>query len=58
MKALISFIKMSQGMATNFIYTTVLIFYDCVDMRWSGGKDIVVEDSSASLCNLFLQTAL
>lgn len=49
---------MSQGMASNFIYTTVLIFYDRVDMRWSGGKDIVVEDSSASLCNLFLQTAL
>lgn len=45
-------------MASNFIYTTVLIFYDRVDMRWSGGKDIVVEDSSASLCNLFLQTAL
>lgn len=58
MKALISFIKMSQQMASNFIYTTGLIFDDRVDIRWSGGKDIVVEDSSASLCNLFLQTAL
>lgn len=46
-------------MASNFIHThNSFDFDDHIDMRWSGGKDIVVEDSSASLCSLFLQTAL